>query len=520
MAADNARRQENAGCTPSGAPARPPFASQKEDRLAEIATVIDGGPFSDSWDSLEQVGIPTWYQDAKFGIFIHWGVYSVPAFGNEWYPRNMYREGTPEFKHHVETFGPHNRFGYKDFIPQFKAERFDANEWAELFRLSGARFVMPVAEHHDGFQMYGSEWSRWNAVEMGPKRDVLGELRTAVEARNMEICASSHRAEHWWFMGEGRNFDSDVNDPAYADFYGPAHGNPGPEHHWDNYLANPPDQAYLEDWLLRTCEIIDKYRPKVLWFDWWIMNLAFKPWLKKLAAYYYNRAAAWGVEVAINYKYDAYPVQTAVFDVERGQLSGIRSLFWQTDTAVQKNSWGYTENQDYKTAMDIIGDLVDIVSKNGALLLNVGPKADGTIPEPEKEILRTIGDWLDVNGEAIYGTRAWTIFGEGPTRVAEGAFTDTNRSPFTSQDIRFTTKNEDLYAILLRCPEDGSVFVTSLGARRPVGASVATGFVASVTLLDGNRPLAFEEAENGLMIALPEGYGSAFPVAVRITFHA
>jgi len=355
-------------------------------------------------------------------------------------------------------------------------------------------------------------------VEMGPERDVVGELKTAVEARDMMLCASSHRAEHFWFMGEGRTFDSDVKDPAYADFYGPAHGSPGPEHHWDNYIANPPDQAYLEDWLLRTCEIIDNYQPKVLWFDWWIMNLAFKPYLKKLAAYYYNRAAEWGVGVAINYKYDAFPVQTAVFDVERGQLAGTRSLFWQTDTAVQKNSWGYTENQDYKTATDIVGDLVDIVSKNGALLLNIGPKSDGTIPEPEKAILRDIGGWLARNGEAIYGTRSWVVFGEGPTKIAEGAFTDTHRSAFTPQDIRFTEKDRVIFATLLKCPEDGHVLITSLGAKRPAGAKVGTGRVTGVTLLDGSVPLLFDETEIGLKTDLPSGYASDYAVSLKITF--
>ena len=492
--------------------------TSRRERLAQIEAVIAQGPFSASWDSLSEAVIPTWYQDAKFGIFIHWGVYCVPAFGNEWYPRNMYREGSPEFDHHVKTWGPQHQFGYKDFIPMFTAEQFDAGAWANLFREAGARFVMPVAEHHDGFPMYDSALSDWNAAKMGPKRDIVGALRDAVEARDMVFTASSHRAEHWWFMGEGRTFDSDVNDPAYADFYGPAHGNPGPEHHWDNYLANPPDAAYLEDWLLRTCEIIDSYRPKVLWFDWWIMNLAFKPYLKRMAAYYYNRAAEWGVGVAINYKYDAFPVQAAVFDVERGQLSGIRSLFWQTDTAVQKNSWGYTENQDYKTAPDIVGDLVDIVSKNGALLLNIGPKKDGTIPEPEQAILRDIGTWLSQNGEAIYGTRSWTIYGEGPTKVSEGAFTDTNRAAFTAQDIRFTAKDGALYAIFLRCPEDGRGRITSLGAKRPVTAGVGSGHILSVTRLDGKVELAFEETAEGLEIRFPEGYRTEFAVAVRIDF--
>ena len=490
----------------------------KTEMMRTVKDVIAKGPFSDTWDSLETVRIPKWYQDAKFGIFIHWGVYCVPAFGSEWYPRNMYTQGSSEYEHHLKTYGPHSRFGYKDFIPMFKAEQFDAGAWADLFRSAGARFVMPVAEHHDGFQMYKSELSKWNSAEMGPMRDVVGELRAAVEERDMVLCASSHRAEHWWFLGEGRKFDSDVNDPAYADLYGPAHGSPGPEHHWDNYLANPPDEAYLEDWLLRTCELIDKYQPKVLWFDWWIMNLAFKPYLKKMAAYYYNRAAEWGVDVAINHKYDAFPVQTAIFDVERGQLSGIRSLFWQTDTAVQKNSWGYTENQDYKTSSDIVGDLVDIVSKNGALLLNIGPKADGTIPEPEKAILRDIGKWLEKNGEAIYGTRAWTIFGEGPTQIVEGAFTDTNRASFTAADIRFTTKDGVLYATLLKCPEDGSVRILSLGAKRPDTAVTGIGKVASVQLLDGGKALSFTETPEALQMQLPEGYCSEYAVSLKIVF--
>ncbi len=491
---------------------------RKREMMKTCEDTIAKGPFSDSWDSLEQVRIPAWYENAKFGIFIHWGVYSVPAFGNEWYPRNMYRKGTSEFEHHLKTYGPHDQFGYKDFIPQFKAEQFDAGEWAELFKASGARFVMPVAEHHDGFQMYQSELSRWNTCQMGPMRDVIGELKKEVEARDMMICASSHRAEHWWFMGEGRKIDSDVNNPDFADFYGPAMSSPGPEHHWDNYRASPPSKEFLEDWLLRTCEFIDRYQPKVLWFDWWIMNLAFKPYLKKLAAFYYNRAVEWGVEVAINYKYDAFPVQTAVFDVERGQLSGIRGLFWQTDTAVQKNSWGYTENQDYKSAVDIVGDLVDIVSKNGALLLNVGPQANGVIPEPEREILTNIGKWLAVNGEAIYETRPWLMYGEGPTRIAEGAFTDTSRSPFTHEDIRFTRKDHQLYAILLKCPENGEVWIRSLGDGAEVDDKVVTGNIQSVTLLDGEQLLEYNPTKDGLRVTLPKGYVNEYAIAMRITF--
>src|SRR5215207_10183368 len=186
------------------------------------APPLPDGPFEPTWESLENFRVPDWYLDAKFGIFIHWGAYSVPAFANEWYPRNMYIKGSKEFEHHVATYGPHNKFGYKDFIPMFRAERFDAHAWVELFVSAGAKYVVLVAEHHDGFAMYDTALNRWNAAKMGPKRDVVGELAAACRERGLVFGVSNHRAEHWWFMNGGREFDSDVNDSAYADFYGPA----------------------------------------------------------------------------------------------------------------------------------------------------------------------------------------------------------------------------------------------------------------------------------------------------------
>jgi alpha-L-fucosidase len=376
----------------------------------------------------------------------------VPAFGNEWYPRNMYRQGTPEFAHHVATYGPQKEFGYKDFIPWFTAAQFDPAEWARLFRDAGARFVVPVAEHHDGFAMYDCAFSRWTAAKMGPKRDIVGELAQAVRREGIVFGLSSHRAEHWWFMNAGRAFDSDVQDPQYADFYGPVVVHQTGK---DGALDTEPypDEVYLEDWLGRTCELVDKYRPQLVWFDWWIGHPAFEPYLRRFAAYYYNRGLEWGQGVAINYKLEAFPEGTAVLDVERGQLKDIRPMLWQNDTSISRNSWGYVVNQDYKTAGSIVQDLVDVVSKNGALLLNVGPRPDGTIPEPEQAILREIGRWLAVNGEAIYGSRPWVKFGEGPTQVPEGMFTDTKRTEFTSQDFRFTVKGDTLYAICLGWPD-------------------------------------------------------------------
>jgi alpha-L-fucosidase len=472
-------------------------------------------PYEATWESLKTYTVPEWYQDAKFGIFIHWGVYSVPAFANEWYPRNMYLQGTPEYEHHVKTWGPHNKFGYKDFIPMFKAEKFDPAGWADLFKKAGAKYVMPVAEHHDGFAMYDCSFSRWTAAKMGPRRDIIGELAAAVRQAGLVFSLSSHRAEHWWFMNGGMEFDSDVRDPRYYAFYGPA--KPGPSmgdlEKWMSKDWRPrPDGKYLEDWLARTCELVDKYQPQVVWFDWWIEQAVFEPYLQRFAAYYYNRGLEWGKGVAINHKYESFPEGAAVFDIERGQLKGIRPSFWQTDTAVSKNSWGFVVDQDYKTPESLIHDLVDIVSKNGALLLNIGPRPDGTIPEPEQEILLEIGRWLAVNGEAIYGTRPWKIYGEGPTEVFEGAFQDTRRSGFTARDVRFTTKGDALYAIVLGWPQSGEVVIQSLGA----GQAHSPAAIKQVGLLGSKEAVQWSRDATGLKVRLPAKRPHAAAFALKI----
>ena len=446
------------------------------------------GPFQDNWESLSVYQVPPWYVDGKFGIFIHWGLYSVPAFGNEWYPRNMYIEGSKEYDHHIETYGSQAEFGYRDFIPQFRAENYDPDAWAQLFRLAGARFVVPVAEHHDGFAMYDTSLSEWNAARMGPGRDLIGELAEAVRKQWMVFGLSSHRAEHWWFMDGGMQFASDVRDGRYAGLYGPAQPR-----------DTQPNEEFLDDWLARNCELIDKYEPQLFWFDWWIEQPAFVPYVKRFAAYYYNRAAQWNRGVAINYKNETFPRQAAVFDVERGQLTDISPQFWQTDTAISRNSWGYVREQDYKTAGSIIGDLVDIVSKNGALLLNIGPRADGSIPEPEETILMDIGRWLTHNGEAVYDTRPWKVYGEGPTQVGQGSFTDTKRQGFTSRDMRFTTRGEVLYATLLSWPESGEATIQSLAS----GLTLYSGGIARVEMLGSQEPLKWSRTTRGLKVKLP-----------------
>ena len=483
--------------------------------LDRIEAAIAQGPYRDDWDSLAAWRVPQWYQDAKFGIFVHWGVYSVPAFGNEWYPRNMYLEGTPEFQHHVETWGRHKDFGYKDFIPLFKAEKFDPDAWADLFAESGARYVVPVAEHHDGFQMYRSEISHWNAAEMGPKRDVVGELSRSFAARGLTLGVSTHRIEHWWFMGGGRAFDSDVKEPLQrGDLYWPAAEYQNDNLH--NLFSEPvPTKEFLDDWLVRTCELIDRFQPRILYFDWWIQHSAARPYLKKIAAYYYNRAAELGYEAAINYKHEAYMFGTAIPDIERGQFADMKPYFWQTDTAVARNSWGYTENNVFKPAAGLIRDLVDIVSKNGALLLNVGPKPDGTISDEDAAILREIGAWLKVNGAAIYGAKVWRKFGEGPTQVQEGQFTDGAEKTFTPEDIRYTVNGGSLYATALVWPDDGRVTLKSLAQADATVLPVFDGIVRDVTILGAKEKPQWSRDETGLHVCAP-GVRSDKPVVIRV----
>ncbi len=481
--------------------------------LAKIDSVIENGKYKDTWESLSQYRVPDWYKDSKFGIFIHWGVYSVPAFGSEWYSRNMYIQGSWEYNHHIETYGAHKDFGYKDFIPMFKAEKFSADEWCDLFKQAGAQYIVPVAEHHDGFQMYKSEVSHWNAYEMGPHKDIVGELSESARRHGIVNGASSHRVEHWFFMGHGKEFESDItDDEKYGDFYYPAM--PEPNHH-DLFSKPTPTKEYLEDWLVRCCEIVDRFQPKIVYFDWWIQHSAVKPYLKKFAAYYYNRAEEWGGGV-INYKHDAFMFGCAVVDIERGQFADAKPFIWQTDTAVAKNSWCYTENNDYKSPREIICDLVDIVSKNGRLLLNIGPKADGTIPDEDRHILLEIGKWLSVNGEAIYGSAVWRYAAEGPTKVEEGQFADGNDKNYTSRDIRFTVNNGCLYATVLKYPENGEVCIESLREADASRLPLFHGILKDVDVLGFSEKPEFKRDEKGLHIKT-NTVKSEYPVVFKIT---
>ncbi len=470
-------------------------------KLDEVEAVIQKGPFKDDWDSLRSYQVPDWYQDAKFGIFMHWGLYSVPAYANEWYSRDMYQSNVTwddSFKHHVATYGPQNKFGYKDFIPLFKAENFDPAKWAKVFQEAGAKYIVPVAEHHDGFAMYDSDFSRWTAAKMGPHKDLIGMEAKAYRAEGLVFGCSSHRAEHWWFMSGGRKFDSDVQDPKYADFYGPAA---------EDYST--PSDDYCRNWLARSCELVDKYHPQLVYFDWWIGETpAFQPYLKKFAAYYYDRAAEWGEGVVLNTKDKAFVPGTAVQDVEKGKLPGINPVPWQTDTSVSWKSWAYLKDDQLKDAGYLIRSLIDTVSKNGNLLLDIGPKPDGTLPEDQVKVLLQIGDWLKVNGGAIYRTRPWITFGEGPTQESAGKNSEAEVK-YQQGDLRFTRKGNKLYILPMVAPTQ-PVTVTLLGK-----AAAPALTVKEVSLLGSPETIQWQRNDEGLVLS-PPSKGGDLPVAYEV----
>ena len=482
--------------------------------LQIIETVNSTGKYRPDWESLAGHKTPDWYRRGKFGIFIHWGVYSVPAFGSEWYSRNMYDPCRREFEHHRRNWGDQKEFGYKDFIPLFRGEYFDPRDWLSLFRQAGARFILPVAEHHDGFSMYATDLNRWNSVDMGPGRDVMGQLRAACEEAGLHFCVSTHRAENYFFYNMGRTFDSDVNDDNYRDLYGPAFHDSALERDTldattSNIYAVGATEEWMEQWMVRTCELIDRCRPKVLYFDWWIQNRCFRPWLKKITAYYYNRAEEWGEEVTITHKHNALPPTVGTFDVERGALTDISPRTWQTDTAIGRNSWGYTRDNEFKSSRQLICDLIDIVSKNGVMLLNVGPRADGTITQEERAVLLDMGKWLAVNGEGIYDTTFWQVFGEGKVNAREGFFMDGEEKPFTHEDFRFTYKGGSIYAFQMR-PSGKTVRIRTL--RRKDRNDFP---VTRVTCLSGGVA-GWERTEEALVIRLEKLPENDLPICFKI----
>lgn len=436
-----------------------------------------------NWESLKNYSVPNWFMDDKLGIFIHWGIYAVPAYGNEWYPRNMYLEGSLEYKHHQKIWGDQSHFGYKDFISMFKAENWDPDSWVDLFKKSGARYIIPVAEHHDGFPMYNCSFTNWNAAQMGPKRDIIAELESSVREAGLKFGLSTHRAFNYHYFTFSERYDN--YHPEFHKLYGVPHP-----------TEAPVTYEFILDWYARTRELVDRFSPDLLWFDFGWHRSEFHPWHPRILAYYYNHGIEHGYEPVLQYK-DVLPDNVAVYDVERGKLDDIRRHYWQTDTSISYKSWGYIEDDEFKSATSIIHDLVDIVSKNGNLLLNVGPKPDGTIPTGAIKVLQDLGSWLDVNGEAIFGTRHWLTYGEGPTGTPR-SFQEKEQDAYTSKDIRFTQKDDALYAICLGWPGK-QIKINTLHSNSPINGKK----IVKVSMLGSDQQLSWSQDGTGLSIQTP-----------------
>jgi len=488
------------------------YDAKRDSLIAEAERQSHDGPYRPDWETLHNYEIPEWYKDAKFGIFITWGVYAVPGAVNEWYPHNMYRPGDPAYEHFEKNYGLLDNLGYKDFIPKFRAEKWDPAGWVDLFKRAGAKYVIPVAEHHDGFSMYDSDLSDWTAVKMGPHRDIVGDLAQAVRAAGLHFGLSSHRAEHNYYYDNGRYIRSDVNDPKYASFYGPAHPWMNDPHFIAYNEWSWVSEAWTRDWLARAVELTEKYKPEVFYFDGGIGHPAYRRSITEFAAFYYNYAARKNFPAVINFKDYSMQADSGSRDHERALLPGIEDRHWQTDTPISNLSWGYMEHDQLKSADFLIHQLVDIVSKNGNLLLNIGPRPDGTIPDEVSTTLLEIGAWLDKNGEAIYGTEPWKVFGEGPTQIQTGFGHDADTKPYTSSDFRFTAKGPYVYAISMACPADGTASIHSLGTG-PAGL----GYQAfNLSLLGSSDKVDWLQDDRELNIKLPKSYDCRHGFAVRL----
>jgi alpha-L-fucosidase len=459
------------------------------------------GPFQPSWNSLRNIPVPKWLRDGKFGIYTHWGVYSVPAYGKDatWYAHNIYTNpDSDEAKHHLATYGPLEKFGYKDFIPMFTGSHFDPEEWAELFKNAGARFAGAVAEHHDGFAMWNTKYSEWNAAKMGPKRDVVGEISRAYKGQGLKFLTAFHHADHWYYFP---TWDKryDVGDPRYAGLYGEAHA-PGAL----------PDKKFLDTWEGKMIEVVDNYDPDVVWFDVGL-ELIQQRYKKNFLAYYFNRAAASGKEVIVTYKGHNLTPGVGIDDLELGRELEMTYNEWITDTTIDSGKgWGYVKGLGFKSVNGLVTGLVDRVSKNGFLLLNVGPKPDGTIPDPAKERLLAMGEWLRINGEAIYGTSPWLIAGEGPTQWKWDEFNEDNDVRYTPQDIRFTCKDDCLYATVLAWPGDRALITSFVPKKVPwvptekIWAGLYPSEIESIKMLGSDDPIKWEFTKEALVVTTPK----------------
>jgi alpha-L-fucosidase len=480
-------------------------------------------PFDYSWKSLEHYRCPDWFRDAKFGIFTHWNAQTVASGVNcDWYARDMYIEGSAPYKYHIQHFGHPSKVGYKDLIEMWKGENFDPDHLVSLFRDAGAKYIVNVGVFCDNFDLWDSRYHEWNSVNHGPHRNIIGEWETAVRKSGLHWGVTSHleRAINWFGTchgadkeGEFAGVPYDGTDPKYADLYFKEY--PGFNYTGHDYAIDPP-QEVIVDHFSRIKDLLDRYHPDLFYIDG---GIPFGETGRKLIAYYYNTNMARhegrleAVMCLKNYgdsgsgTYHGIDLRSgiAVEDVESGQLAGLNALPWQTDISVG-STWFWNKTFKYNSPKYVIDQLIDIVSKNGNLLLNIPPRSDGTLDDGAIALLKDIGKWLKVNGEGIYGTRPYSTFGEGPTEVAGGHFT--RMAELTAQDFRFTTRNDTAYVFV--CGTDlQSVAIKTFSAKK-------YHRIQSISLLGVEGELPFAQEYETLHVSLPAVKPSEYAVCLKI----
>jgi alpha-L-fucosidase len=488
-------------------------------------------PFLPTWESLQNYAVPEWYRNAKFGIWAHWGPQCEPEHG-DWYGRGMYEEGSDHYKYHVQKYGHPSKFGFKDVIHQWKAEKWDPDHLVALYKRVGAKYFFAMANHHDNLDLWNSKYQSWNSVNVGPQKDLIGGWAKAAKKQGLPFGVSVHASHAWmWFepaQGSDKSgplagvpYDGNITkadgkgawwagmDPQelYAQNHALSDG-----YHWDwEKGASVPSKAYCDKFLKRTMELIDKYEPELLYFDDTVLPFhGLNDVGLQLAAHHYNQSLKRNkgkLNAVVNGKIlNEMQRKCLVWDIERGQSNVIEPFTWQTDTCI--GGWHYDkrvyENKSYKSAQTVIQMLADIVSKNGNLLLNIPVKGNGSIDDQEIAILEEIAAWMKINAECIFDTRPWKIFGEGPAttgaaKLSGPGFNEGKNKPFTAADMRFTTKGDTLYAIVFGWPDDGKVTIKSLSD----GNVLRPGAVNKVELVGGGA-LRFQRNAGALEVTLPE----------------
>jgi alpha-L-fucosidase len=482
------------------------WAAQGEKRLN---LPIAPGPFQPEFESFTQYQCPEWFRDAKLGMWAHWGPQAVPMMG-DWYAKHMYVQGHPQYQHHLETYGHPSKNGYKDIIPLWKAEKWDPDRLIALYKKAGARYFVSMGSHHDNFYLWNSKLHKWNAVNMGPKRDVVGDWQKAAQKNGLYFGVSEHLgASFTWFQdshksdktGPQAGVPYDGADPQYQDLYHfPAEPN---DKGW--YSTNP---RWQQQWFDRIKELVDMYHPDLLYTDG---GVPFGNEVgRSLIAHFYNAdAQKHGGKPEVVYTCKQQSNGMWIDDLERGVMPGIRPTPWQTDTSI--GDWYYNRNWKYRSTSWVIHMLVDIVSKNGNLLINVVQRPDGSLDAEAEQILAQMADWIAINGEGIYATRPWLTHGEGLVRTAGGKFKED--FAYTAKDIRFTTKGDNtLYAFVMGWPEEKQVTIRSLAKLPGV-----TGKIATISLLGSPGMLGFTQDAQGLTVQLPAQKPCDYAVALKIT---